>query len=99
MNTVKTKPNSKKQNKYEVIIKHPTTKEETKKYFSSRKDVANFLEVKESTIYGIQRNTLKLQQESKIKLQNVIINKLTVLHQHNKPKISTEEYVEKLLTK
>ncbi len=88
-----------RQNKYEVIITHPLTKEETKKYFSSRQDVADFLEVKISTIYGIQRHTLKLGQESKLKLQNVQINKIIVQHQHNKPKISTEEYVEKLLTK
>ncbi len=88
-----------KQDKYEVVITHPTTKEETKKFFSTREDVANFLEIKTSTIYGIQRGTLKLSQESKSKLQNVKINKLKVIHQHNKPKISTEDYVTKLLTK
>jgi hypothetical protein len=88
-----------KQQKYEVIITHPTSKEETTKFFSTREEVATFLEIKTSTIYGIQRNTLKLSQESKSKLQNVRINKLKVIHQHNKPKVSTEEYVEKLLTK
>jgi hypothetical protein len=88
-----------KQNKYEVVIIHPSTKEETKKLFSSRQEVADFLEVKVSTIYGLQRNTLKLSQESKSKLQNVKINKLHVIHQHNKPKLSTEEYVDKLLLK
>ena len=88
-----------KQNKYEVIITHPSTKDETKKFFSSRQEVADFLEVKVSTIYGLQRHTLKLEQSSKLKLQNVQINKLQVQHQHNKPKVSTEEYVDKLLTK
>ena len=88
-----------KQNKYLVTIIHPITKEETVKQFSSREEVAEFLEIKTSTIYGIQRGTLKLSQESKSKLQNVKINKLKVVHQHNKPKVSTEEYVDILLAK
>ena len=88
-----------KQNKYLVTITHPTTNQQTVKQFSSREEVAEFLEIKTSTIYGIQRGTLKLSQESKSKLQNVKINKLKVVHQHNKPKVSTEEYVDILLAK
>ncbi len=88
-----------KQDKYEVVITHPSTKVQTIKLFSSREEVADFLEVKVSTIYGLQRNTLKLSQESKAKLHNVKITKLKVIHQHNKPKLSTEDYVSKLLEK
>ena len=88
-----------KQNKYEIIITDPSSNDKITKLFSTREEVANFLEIKVSTIYGLQRNNLKLSQDSKSNLKNIEIKKLKVLHQHNKPKVDTENYMTKIIEK
>ena len=94
------------QNKFKVII----TKNDNstvEKLFKTRDEVCEFLDIKTSTLYAIQRGTIKLSHSKQKVLENIKIEKLEVSHSHNssKPKsqphntINKDDYINTLLLK
>jgi hypothetical protein len=94
------------QNKFKVII----TKNDNstvEKLFKTRDEVCQFLDIKPSTLYALQKNTIKLSHSKQKVLENIKIEKLEVSHSHNtsKPKsqphntIDKNEYINALLLK
>ena len=94
------------QNKFKVTI---TTSDNTtvEKLFSTRDEVCEFLDIKESTLYAIQRGSIKLSHKKQKILENVKIEKLQVQHSHNKSKtkpvphnaVNKEDYINALIAK
>lgn len=73
-----------KQLKYKVIV---SGKEQL---FSTRKEVCDFLEIKESTLYTIMTGSTKLKASKLQKLMGIQVEKLDVYY-HSKPSIEMIE--------
>ena len=94
------------QNKFKVsiIVDDNYTIE---RLFPTREEVCDFLNIKESTLYAIQRGSIKLSHKKQKILEGVKIEKLQVQHSHNKSKTKSvphnasnkEEYINTLLLK
>jgi hypothetical protein len=94
------------QNKFKVII----TKNDNstvEKLFKTRDEVCKSLDIKQSTLYAIQRNTLGCKHNKQKILENIKIEKIEVSHSHNTSKqkaqphntIDKDEYINALLLK
>lgn len=72
------------QNKFKITI---TNNDQTiEKLFATRDEVCSFLDIKPSTLYAIQRGTIKLAHGKQKILEGVKIEKLEVQHSHNTSK-------------
>jgi hypothetical protein len=99
------KPYYMPQNKFKLTI---TNNDQTiEKLFATREEVCTFLDIKVSTLYAIQRGTIKLSHQKQKVLEGVKIEKLEVQHSHNTSKkknvphnaINKEDYLNTLIAK
>ena len=88
-----------KQLKFKVIIS--SEHEKIEKLFSTRKDVADYLEIPESTVYSLTKKTAKYKASKLKKLENILVERLDVFY-HSKPKADNqahEEYINRIMKK
>ncbi len=77
------------------------------KLFKTRQEICEFLDIKTSTLYALQRGTLGCKHNKQKILENIKIEKIPVSHSHNKyqtKKIphnadTKEDYINTLLLK
>ncbi len=94
------------QNKFRVIITKPDNST-VEKLFATRDEVCEFLDIKPSTLYAIQRCTIQLKHSKQKVLENIKVEKIEVSHSHNKSKpkpqphntIDKDDYINTLLLK
>ncbi len=70
------------QNKFKLSIING--EQITIKLFKTRQEICEFLDIKTSTLYALQRGTIKLSHNKQKILENIKIEKISVEHSHNK---------------
>lgn len=77
------------------------------KLFKTRQEICEFLDIKTSTLYALQRGTIQCKHPKQKILQNIKIEKILVEHSHNKYQTkkvphnanTKEDYINALLLK
>ena len=97
-----------KNDKYKITLKLYNDGVEGKEeiiYCKTREEVAELLDIKVSTVYALQRNTILLKHKTHEGLKNIKLEKIhNVPHSHNKKKqpldaTNPDDYAFKLLEK